>query len=925
MDLRASLNLPAADATIPMKANLPSLEPTILDAWNRAGLYHRILEKREGCPTFVLHDGPPYTNSPIHIGTALNKILKDFVVKSRSMMGFRAPYVPGFDNHGLPIEQAVMRAFHEKKQSPTVIELRAACRAHAQKYLEIQAGQFQRLGVLGLWEKPYATMNYRFEAEIIRVFKRMVEGGYVYKGLRPTLWSPTSRTALADTEIIYRPHVSKAIYVRFPLKHDHNGFSKGKASFYTIIWTTTPWTIPANLAVAFNPAEEYAVVKVGEDYYLIASQLVEKVALALGWSDYTVEWIDMGATFEGSTFAHPIFGRDSLAVLADYVTMEDGTGVVHTAPGHGRDDFYTGQKYHLPILTPVDEKGILTAEAGEFEGISYRDCDTVVVNRLAEVGHLLKVSDYEHSYPYAERDEKPVIFRATEQWFVSLDHKHLRSKMLGEIDQVQWVPESGKSRITAMISNRPDWCISRQRPWGVGIPIFYGIPSNEPVLDPVAIEAVAKLVEEQGSDAWFDLSAEQILPAGYQHPQTGETSFRKETDVLDVWFDSGATSMCVLEGNVKPEWKESWPADLYLEGSDQHRGWFNSSLILGTAVKGQAPYKAVMTCGFVVDDKGQKMSKRLGNVVDPVAACEKYGADIVRYWTASVDFHNDVPCSDHLFQVFGENYRNVRNTLRFLLSNLYDFEVSDSPSSLSDLDEWVVEQTDLLCEDCARMFEAYDFGGVLSAVHNFCRAELSNFYLDVIKDRLYCDGKDWPSRRSAQAACRSTLLKLLKLLAPLLPYTAEETWQKAHGRTEIDGADSVHFQCLDVPSAERLAEIEASDLQARYACILGVRKQINTAFEEFKKSSEAKDSQDFVAELSIGSDEWDLLSGLDIAELSTLLKLSWIELKQGEPDVQFKASPYLKCERSRLRRPDVENIDGVPLSKRDQRALGTQS
>ncbi len=922
MDLRASLNLPDADATIPMKANLPSLEPQLMQAWNDSGLYHLIQNARLDSPSFVLHDGPPYTNSPIHIGTALNKILKDFVVKTRSMMGYRAPYVPGFDNHGLPIEQAVMRAFHEKKQSPSVIELRAACREHAKKYLEIQVEQFRRLGVFGLWEKPYATMDFRFEAEIIRVFKRLVEEGYVYKGLRPTLWSPTSRTALADTEIVYRDHVSKAIYVRFPLKNDLNGFSKKAPNFYTIIWTTTPWTIPANLAVAFNPAEEYAVVKVQNDHYLIANKLVTKVAEALGWTNYSIEWIDLGASIEGSTFAHPIFGRDSLAVLADYVTMEDGTGVVHTAPGHGRDDFYTGQRYNLPVLTPVDERGILTEEAGEFKGVSYKDCDTVVVNRLAEVGNLLKVYDYSHSYPYAERDEQPVIFRATEQWFVGLEHKHLRSKMLSEIEKVDWLPESGKARITAMITNRPDWCISRQRPWGVGIPIFYGVPSNEPVLDPIAIESVAKLIEEKGSDAWFDLPAAEILPEGYRHPTTGETEFRKETDVLDVWFDSGSTSMCVLEGSVEPEWAEEWPADMYLEGSDQHRGWFNSSLILATAVKGSAPYKAVMTCGFVTDDKGAKMSKRLGNVVDPVAACDKFGADIIRYWTASVDYENDVPCSDALLQVFGDNYRNVRNTLRFLLSNLYDFDPSMEVASLLPLDEWIVEQTELLCNDCVRMYRDYEFGAVLSAIHNFCRTELSSFYLDVSKDCLYCEGKDWPKRRSAQTACYLVLRKLLKLLAPLLPYTCEETWQKLCRNPQIDCCQSIHLQLFEEPSEDRLTEIEASPLQSHFAVLLAVRKAVNAGFEEFKKSTEAKDSQDFIAKISVSSEDLLALASFGIHELATMLKVSWVELSQGEVTVQFEASPYLKCERSRLRRPDVKMIDGTALSLRDQKVLG---
>jgi isoleucyl-tRNA synthetase len=557
------------------------------------------------------------------------------------MMGFRTPYVPGFDNHGLPIEQAVMKKFAEKKITPTIPELRQACRDHASEYLAIQRDQFKRLGIFGLWEKPYTTMDFRFEAEIVRVFRRLVEKGYVYKGLRPTLWSPTSRTALADTEIEYHDHVSKAIYVRFPLKSDPNQELAGLDNVYTVIWTTTPWTIPANLACAFHPEFNYDIVQVGADHYIVLQDLVAKVAEKVGWAEYTTVKTLEGINFDKMEFKHPIFDRSSVAVMAEYVTTEDGTGVVHTAPSHGRDDFFTGQKYNLGVPNTVDERGVLTHEAGEFEGVFYKNCDTVVVDRLQEVGNLLSVSDYHHSYPYAERDGQPVIFRATEQWFLSLEHEGLRGRMLDSINEVNWVPSQGQNRIEAMIRNRPDWCISRQRPWGVGIPVFYGKKSRVPVLDPIAIDAVANLVEAEGSDAWFIKEAAEILPAGYVHPETGETEFDKETDVLDVWFDSGSTSLAVLEGNVYPEWKEHWPADLYLEGSDQHRGWFNTSLILGQATRDGAPYKTVLTHGFVTDGEGRKMSKRLGNVVDPVKACADYGADVVRYWVAGTDYAKD--------------------------------------------------------------------------------------------------------------------------------------------------------------------------------------------------------------------------------------------------------------------------------------------
>lgn len=930
MDLRNTLNLPDADATIPMKANLAALEPKILAEWSqlsgeKLGIYHFIQASRKDKPSFVLHDGPPYTNSPIHIGTALNKVLKDFVVKSRTMMGFRAPYVPGFDNHGLPIEQAVVKKLAEQKITPDILTLRQACRAHAAEFIKIQTEQFQRLGVFGLWEKPYTTMDFRFEAEIIRVFKRVAEQGYVYKGLRPTLWSPTSRTALADTEIVYHEHVSKAIYVRFALREDPNRLFEAFPNLYTIIWTTTPWTIPANLAVAFHPELSYVVV--GSDhfktpegaacFYIIAEALLPKVAEALGWTNYSVKETLDGINLDHAEFSHPIFDRPSIAVMANYVTTEDGTGVVHTAPSHGRDDFFTGQKYGLPVPNTVDERGVLTEEAGEFAGTYFKACDTVVVDRLKEVGALLDVRDYQHSYPYAERDDQPVIFRATEQWFVALDP--LREQMLEQIQQVEWFPASGQNRIEAMIRNRPDWCISRQRPWGVGIPVFYGANSREPVLDPIAIEAVAKMVEEEGSDAWFVKDASQILPVGYKHPKTGETEFSKETDVLDVWFDSGSTSLCVLEGNVEPAWKEHWPADVYLEGSDQHRGWFNSSLILATAIHGRAPYRAVVTHGFVTDDKGLKMSKRLGNVVDPLKAADQFGADVLRYWVASVDYANDVPCSEALLKQFGENYRNVRNTLRFLLSNLGGFD--GLPVPLLPLDEWAVEQTDLLVDECVKAYGSYDFGAVMNGVHNFCREELSKFYVDVIKDRMYCEAPHSDLRRSGQAASLAILMRLLKLIAPILVFTAEETWHKLNEVVPGSAPGSVHTLTFDQPSEARLEEIEGSELQLRYSTLRGVRDDVFAALERWKGTGEVKDGQDAIGIISEQGDVMANLQSFDLDELANLLKLSWVELKTGEPSIDFRKSEYLKCERSRVRRPDVALVDGVPLSARDQRVL----
>ena len=925
MDFKSTLHLPDAEATIPMKANLPSMEPAIQEIWNNESIYHKIQKARETAPVYVYHDGPPYTNSPIHLGTAMNKILKDFACKCRTMMGYRVPFVPGFDNHGLPIEQAVMKKFAEKKETPTIPELRHACREHAAHYLGIQTEQFKRLGVFAMWELPYTTMEFKFEAEIVRVFKRLAERGYVYKGLRPTLWSPTSRTALADTEIEYHDHVSKAIYVRFPLLEDPNKLFEEYKNVFTIIWTTTPWTIPANLACAFHPDFNYDLVRVGQNHYLVLQELVPKIAEALGWEEFEVVKTMEGINFENMTFKHPIFDRPSIAVMATYVTTEDGTGVVHTAPSHGRDDFFTGQAYGLPVPNTVDEKGVLTHEAGEFEGVFFKKCDEVVVDRLSELGMLLKAYDYSHSYPYAERDGQPIIFRATEQWFVDLEHNDLKSRMLESIESVTWVPPQGQKRIEAMIRNRPDWCISRQRPWGVGIPIFYGAKSRIPVLDSVAIEAVAQLIEREGSDAWFVKDAADILPAGFQHPETGETEFTKETDVLDVWFDSGSTSLCVLEGNVHKEWQENLPADLYLEGSDQHRGWFNSSLILSQAIRDMAPYKTVVTHGFVTDPNGLKMSKRLGNVIDPVEACNQYGADVLRYWVAGTDYVNDVPCSDGILKQFGESYRNVRNALRFLIGNLKGFDPSKAPSQLNELDEWVAEQVDLLVDECVDSYENFDFGAVMTSVHNFCRQQLSAFYSDAIKDHMYCDAEDSSRRRSTQQACYLVAKALIQLVAPVMVHTAEEAWTKMHETMGL-AHDSIHTTVFGRPDSSRLQDIEGSDIQIRFSVLQAVRQSVNGVFEPFKGTDGIKSSQEVVAYIVTDQETFDVLETFSRADLANYFKVSWVEYFVGDSDVRFEKSPYLECIRSRVRRPDVEaiTVDGesVLLSKRDREALG---
>lgn len=921
MEFKSTLNLPDPEFTIAMKADLGQREPSIQAKWDEMGLYHRIQEARKDAPTFVLHDGPPYTNSPIHIGTALNKILKDFVVKSRNLMGYRSPYIPGFDNHGLPIEQTVMKAFHEQKLTPDIPTLRQACREHAAKYIDIQTAQFQRLGIFGMWEKPYTTMAFRYEAEIVRTFRRLLEAGQVYRGMRPVMWSPTSQTALADTEIIYRDVTSKAIYVAFPLQAEEQDKFPQFQNLHCVIWTTTPWTIPANLAVAFHPEFEYATVRAGENHYVVLDGLVEKTMAACGITEY--ERVDKtpGAEFEFVRFKHPIFDRDSVGVLADYVTTEDGTGIVHTAPGHGREDFQTGKKYGLPVLCPVNGRGVLTEEAGEFAGVFYKDCDTVVLQRLREEGNLLGESDHHHSYPHAERDEKPVIFRTTDQWFVSIDANDLRAKIVNQIDNVQWVPASGKARITAMMANRPDWCVSRQRPWGVGIPIFYGAESGKPVMDPVVVEMVAKLIENEGSDAWFTRPAAEILPEGYEHPDTGETEFTKETDVFDVWFDSGATNLCVLEGNVEPEWPALWPADVYFEGSDQHRGWFNVSMIIGTALKGEAPYRAVVTHGFVNDESGDKISKRKGNSIDPTDTANTIGADVLRYWVASVDYANDAPVSKEILKQVGDQYRTIRNQLRFLLGNLKGYDPL-GPEEYLPIDQWIVEQTELLAADVLDAYEAYDFGRVITGIHNFCAREISAIYNDAIKDRMYCDGTDWPSRRAAQRACFEVVVMLVKMLTPILPHTAEEVYDRLPIPNKLA---SVHLEILARPTESRIAEIVGSPLQTQIARALGIRERVFVAFEQYKQDQAVKDSQKYVCRVTVAEDEALDLTGLT-AFLPIFFKMSEVEVTKGEFAVEFELSPYAECARSRLLRADCREVqyqgEAVVLSKRDRVVLG---
>lgn len=920
MTLKQTLNLPDADFTIPMKAELPMREPEIQRRWREQDVYRVILDGRRGRPKFILHDGPPYTNSMVHMGTVLNKSLKDFVVKYKTLRGFHAPYVPGYDNHGLPIELAVQERIGTKA-SPK--EMRTACRSHAESYIQIQTSQFERMGVFGEWSNPYSTMAFSYEASIIRAFAALAEKGFIYRDLKPTHWSTHSQTALADTELVYETHNSHAIYVRFPLKEDLEGVLIAPGNVYAVIWTTTPWTIPANLALAFHPELTYCLVETDGDFYLILDDLAFRVMETLDRRDWVKFKKVSGADLEGIKFSHPLFERDSVAVLGDYVNTQEGTGIVHTAPGHGADDFYTGRKYHLPILCPVDEAGIFTKEAGEFAGLHITEGGERVVERLREVGNLLKDYTYEHQYPYSERDKHPVIFRTTEQWFLRIDHEQLRSRALEEIQRVRWFPPAGEQRIAAMVTSRPDWCLSRQRIWGVGIPIVYGKESRIPVLDSEIMENAAKLVGEYGSGAWFEADLTAIIPSGYRHPETGETEFVKETDVLDVWFDSGITHLAVLRDRPLPQWSDlEWPADLYLEGSDQHRGWFNSSLITAVAIMGKAPYRQVLTHGFLVDEDGRKMSKSLGNVVEPVSAADRYGADIIRLWAGSVDYSADVPCGEGLLKQMGDTYRRIRNTLRFLLSNLSDYPSGGDSQYVSELDRWAVDSARLLTHRVCSEFDEYDFSAATNLLHNYCVRELSAFYLDAIKDTMYCDAADSATRRSAQRACKEILLALTRLVAPILCHTAEEVYERIPLEKKNPTVFLEEIECLGDSEAAVLIQ---SERWRSFTRLLEFKDRLYVDLERWKSSSDVKDLQDVLVRANEPKEMVDFLQSFGDG-LPTMLKISGLEVNvASEEFFEFSKSEYLKCERCRLRRDDVELRGEVPLCTRCNKVVSQLS
>ena len=903
MDYKKTLNLPQTD--FPMKANLAKREPEILRRWEEMDLYGMLRRMSKGRPRYVLHDGPPYANGRIHIGHALNKILKDMISRSRQMIGYDSVYVPGWDCHGLPIEHQVERELGSRKLEMSQLELRRHCRAYAGKFVDIQRQEFKRLGVVGDWSRPYLTMSFDYEATIARELGKFITQGSVYKSKKPIHWCLSCRTALAEAEVEYEERRSPSVYVRFPLVSDLTGKLPALAGrrLSVLIWTTTPWTIPANLAIALHPDILYAVVASGDEAWIMAEGLVEQVMAKVGLSPHEILACLPAQELEGLKCRHPFIERDSLLVLGSYVTMDTGTGCVHTAPGHGREDYETALAYGLEIYSPVDADGRFTKDVSFFAGQQVFAANPAITTKLAEVGSLVHHESINHSYPHCWRCKEPVIFRATEQWFIGMETKGLRQKALAAIkNEVEWIPNWGQERIFGMIANRPDWCISRQRAWGVPITVFYCDGCGEVLATPEVLNHVVARFEEEGADVWFSAEESALLPPGSACGKCGGIDFTKEMDILDVWFDSGVSQAAVLERREDLH----WPADLYLEGSDQHRGWFHSSLLAAVGTRDHAPYRTVLTHGFVVDGFGRKMSKSVGNVIAPEEVIKKYGAEILRLWVAGEDYRDDIRISDEILQRLSEGYRRIRNTCRFLLGNLSGFDPEGdrvSEEAMESLDRWALHRLQGLVRRVRLAYQRFEFHKIYHAIHNFCVVDLSAFYLDVLKDRLYVSAAGSRKRRSAQTALFEITVSLLRLMAPILVFTAEEVWQ--HLPAFPGKAASVHL----TPLPEPVAAYEDEALEEWWARVLEVRGEVNRALELARIDKVVGHSLDAQVSLSLPDQPRDLLCGQEEL-LSQVFIVSKVSLTQ--PDdikdgikalavpglvIQVRPAPGAKCAR----------------------------
>ena len=836
MDFKDTLNLPRTD--FPMRANLPQREPAIVRHWQEKRIYERLLEVNAGRPRFLLHDGPPYANGNIHLGHALNKVLKDVIVKHRAMTGRLAPYVPGWDCHGLPIEIEVERKLgRAKKEAMPKAEVRAACRAYADRFVAVQGEEFARLGVLGDWAHPYLTTDASYEAEEIRVLGRCIAAGLLYRGKKPVLWCPSCATALAEAEVEYQDDASPSVYVGYPFVAPLPAPLAGLGAVEAAIWTTTPWTLPASLAVAVHPDHEYVAVEIDGRTLVVAAALVPALASVMGASGTPRERARCrGRDLEGGRCRHPWLERVVPIVLADYVTLESGTGLVHTAPGHGQEDYETGLRYGLEVLAPVDARGRFTAEVPEWAGQRVADANPGIIERLRADGRLLAALTVQHSYPHCWRCKNPVVFRATEQWFIGMDRAALRQRALDEVARVRWEPSWGQERIGNMIATRPDWCVSRQRDWGVPVVAVHCEACGEAIASEALCAHVADIFEREGADAWFRRPAAELVPPGMACPRCNGTAFRLETDILDVWFDSGVSWQAVVAR--RPDL--GGHADLYLEGSDQHRGWFHSALLTAVAVEGRAPYDTVITHGFIVDGAGRKMSKSERNAVAPGEIIGRHGADLLRLWVAATDYREELRISDEILAGCVEAYRRIRNTARFLLSNLYDFDPARDAvahDALPELERWALHQTHALAERSRAAYEDFQFHVVHHALNNFCSVDLSALYLDVRKDQLYCERADGPERRATQTVLHAILDVLVRLMAPVLSFTAEELWALMPGAGR---PDSVFLAGWPPPPAAWHDDALAEGFER----VLAARAAVTKAVEEARQSGIVKQSSE---------------------------------------------------------------------------------
>ncbi|WP_028841833.1 isoleucine--tRNA ligase [Thermodesulfobacterium hveragerdense] len=932
MDWKDTLNLPQTE--FPMKANLVEREPKFLEFWEKEKIYEKMLEKRKDAPLYILHDGPPYANGNIHLGTALNKILKDIIVKSKMMAGYKVPFVPGWDCHGLPIELKTEQELGVKRGELPPLTIREACRKYAERYINIQREEFKRLGVFAFWDKPYLTMDYRYEATIAREFLRFLESGQVYRRKKPVFWCPTCVTALAEAEVEYGPHKSYSIFVKFPFTEELKDFISKEYQVtldkpaYVLIWTTTPWTLPANLALALNPDFDYLLVKWEDEYYLVAEGRVSGLCAELNKDlPKIVAKIDP-KNLEGKKTLHPFYNRESLIILADFVSLETGTGIVHIAPGHGEEDYQVGLKYGLEVYVPVDQEGRFYKEVDLIGGLSIYQANEKILEILKQKGHLLSSDKIEHSYPFCWRCKKPVIFRAEDQWFISMELKGLREKALQAVEKVKFIPYWGKNRLYSMLENRPDWCVSRQRVWGVPITVFKCEKCEEILRDFKYYEKVIEIFEKEGCDPWFVKPAEELLPEGTVCPNCGHTQFSKEKDILDVWFDSGVSFAAVLE---KIE-ELSFPADLYLEGSDQHRGWFHSSLLCSVGTRGVPPYKALLTHGFVVDGQGRKMSKSLGNVIHPQDIITKHGAEILRLWVSAEDYRDDIKISKEILSRLVEAYRKVRNTCRFLIGNLYDFDPKKDLvpfEKLPPFEKYILYRLSRLIEKVKKGYEGFEFHLVYHEIYRFCVIELSSLIIDINRDYLYCEPRESFKRRATQTVFYYALDSIVKLIAPIFSFTAEDIWQNLPYPKEEISVFLTEFPDyrFDLSQDEVKRWETILSLREEFLKALEIARKDHKVISTFLEAEVYVEAPEDIKELLKDNSFWEyflmvakfkMIEALDpVSEPQTFVSEETPGLK-----ILVKPTEYKKCERCWQRKPEVGRLPNPELCERCYQVVG---